>query len=133
VSGPAAQQGGDQNNMRTTLFLFALAWTTSLSADGYEPPGSSPVRFPERSAAQLYGRFCASCHGRDGQANTPKARFSHARNLTDSEWQNDVSDERIFNSIMNGRSVRGNMPAFNKKISEQEADSLVAYVRNLKK
>ena len=119
--------------MRTALFLFALALTASLSADGYEPPGPSAVRFPERSAPQLFGRFCASCHGRDGQANTPRARYSHARNLADSEWQNEVSDERIFNSIMNGRNVRGNMPAFNKKISEQEADSLVTYVRNLKK
>ena len=39
-----------------------------------------------------------------------KARFSHARDLTDAQWQADVSDERIFNSIMNGRNVRGNMP-----------------------
>jgi mono/diheme cytochrome c family protein len=56
--------------------------------------------------------------------------MKHARNLADAEWQSRVSDERIFNSIMNGK---GKMPAYGKKVSEQEIDSLVSYVRALKK
>ncbi|MDQ5846780.1 MAG: cytochrome c [Acidobacteriota bacterium] len=84
-----------------------------------------------RSAAQLYSKNCASCHGKDGRAKTLKAKFNHARNLTNSEWQNDVSDERIFNSVMNGKGKK--MPAFGKKFSEQEIESLVSYVRALKK
>jgi len=83
-----------------------------------------------RGAAELYAKECASCHGRDGRAKTFKAKFNHARNLTDPEWQARVSDERIFNSIMNGK---GKMPAFAKKLSEQEINSLVAYVRGLKR
>lgn len=83
-----------------------------------------------RSAAELYAKHCVSCHGSDGRAKTFKGKLKHARNLTDSEWQGKVSDERIFNSIMNGK---GNMPAYGKKLSEQEIDSLVAYVRGLKK
>ena len=81
-------------------------------------------------AAALYSRNCASCHGRDGRAKTLKAKLNHARNLTDSEWQNRVSDERIFNSVMNGK---GKMPGYGKKLSETEIDSLVNYVRSLKK
>jgi mono/diheme cytochrome c family protein len=84
-----------------------------------------------RSAAQLYSKNCASCHGRDGRAKTLKAKFNHARNLADSSWQNDVSDERLFNSIMNGKGKK--MPAYGKKFSEQEIESLVSYVRALKK
>jgi len=84
------------------------------------------------TAAQLYQRHCVSCHGADGHAKTSKGRFSHARDLTDAQWQADVSDERIFNSIMNGRNKRGNMPAFANKLNEQEANSLVAFVRQLK-
>jgi hypothetical protein len=53
--------------------------------------------------------------------------------LTDAEWQDDVSDERLFNSIMNGRNVRGNMPAFSKKLNDQEAESLVSFVRRFRK
>lgn len=81
-----------------------------------------------RTAAELYAKRCASCHGKDGRAKTFKAKFNHARNLADSEWQANVSDERIFNSIMNGK---GKMPAHGKKLSEQEIDSLVSYVRDL--
>jgi mono/diheme cytochrome c family protein len=84
-----------------------------------------------RPASRLYRRHCVSCHGNDGRAKTSKGKFSHARDLADAQWQSDVSDERIFNSIMNGRNVRGNMPAFAKKLNEQEVNSLVDFVRRL--
>ena len=87
---------------------------------------------PARTAAQLYRRYCVSCHGSDGKSQTSKGRFNHARNLTDPQWQADVSDERIFNSIMNGRDVSGNMPAFSRKLNEKEINSLVTFVRGLK-
>jgi mono/diheme cytochrome c family protein len=54
----------------------------------------------------------------------PRAKSS------DPEWQVNVSDERLFNSITNGK---GKMPSFGKKLSEQEINSLVAYVRILGK
>jgi mono/diheme cytochrome c family protein len=85
-----------------------------------------------RTAPQLYRKYCISCHGSDGRAKTSKGKFSHARDLTDAQWQDEVSDARIFNSILNGRNVRGNMPAFSNKINEKEADSLVNFVRSLK-
>ena len=85
-----------------------------------------------RTAPELYSRYCVSCHGTDGRAKTSKGKFSHARDLTDAQWQSDVTDERIFNSIMNGRNVRGNMPAFSDKLNEKEVDSLVSVVRKFK-
>lgn len=85
-----------------------------------------------RPAAQLYTRYCVSCHGSDGKAKTSKGKFSHARDLTDPQWQADVSDARIFNSIMNGRNERGNMPPFANKVNEKEVDALVEFVRRLK-
>jgi mono/diheme cytochrome c family protein len=86
-----------------------------------------------RSVTQLYSRYCVACHGQDGKSQTKKGKFSHARDLTDTEWQDDVSDERLFNSIMNGRNVRGNMPAFSNKLKDQEAESLVGFVRRFRK
>ena len=85
----------------------------------------------QRSAATLYSKHCDSCHGKDGRAKTFKAKFNHARNLTEPGWQDAVSDERIFNSIANGRG--GKMPGFAKKMSEAEIDSLVLLVRRLKR
>jgi cytochrome c oxidase cbb3-type subunit 3 len=104
------------------VFLLTLA------ADSFGSllPGGS--QNPDASA--LFAKNCATCHGKDGQAKTFKAKFNHARNLTDSQWQASVTDERLFNSITNGR---GHMPAWGKKLSEAEINSLVAYVRQLKK
>jgi mono/diheme cytochrome c family protein len=106
------------------VYLLALALLISTT--------SAESTFKDRPAPQLYRRYCVSCHRSDGKAKTSKGKFSHARDLTDAEWQTDVSDERIFNSIMNGRNVRGNMPAFADKLNEKEADSLVTFVRSFK-
>ena len=89
-----------------------------------------PVSAGAKSAAELYGKNCATCHGKDGRAKTFKGKLKHTRDLTDSEWQDKASDERIFNSIMNGKSK---MPAFGKKLSEQEINALVPFVRGLRK
>jgi mono/diheme cytochrome c family protein len=109
------------------IYVFALAIIVSLAAFARESRGDNP-----RPASQTYRRYCVSCHGSDGKAKTSKGRFSHARDLTDAEWQTNVSDERIFNSITNGRNVRGNMPAFSNKLNEKEVDSLVSFVRGFK-
>ena len=109
------------------IYVLALIVMIGLVGFARESRGDNP-----RPAAQTYRRYCVSCHGSDGKGKTSKGRFSHARDLTEAQWQADVSDERIFNSIMNGRNVRGNMPAFADKLNEKEVESLVGFVRGLK-
>lgn len=101
-----------------------------LAAASPSQPGSGTAAESSPDAAQLYSQNCAKCHGKDGRASGVKAKLGGVRNLTDPEWQGRVSDERIFNSINNGK---GKMPAFSKKLSEADVDSLVNYVRSLKK
>jgi mono/diheme cytochrome c family protein len=124
---PLCLTGYDDVGMRIyTLSLLMLVGLSSFASA--EPAAPSNAR----TAAQLYRRYCVSCHGNDGKAKTSKGRFSHARDLTDAQWHADVTDERIFNSIMNGRDVSGNMPAFSNKMNEKEVESLVTFVRGLK-
>ena len=85
----------------------------------------------KRGATTVFKSKCATCHGKDGRAKTFKAKFNGARNLADSSWQESVTDERIFNSIANGRGRK--MPAFGEKLSQAEIESLVAHVRGFKK
>lgn len=119
--------------MKNALLPFALALTLMAGlvtlATGSAEPQNNSQNTPSTAAA-IYGRRCASCHGKDGRADTFKGKLRSARNLTDPKWQADVSDERIFNSITNGR---GKMPSFGKKQSEAEINSLVSFVRGLKK
>jgi len=112
---------------RMRIYALALAVVVSLAGFVRESRGDNV-----RPASQVYRRYCVSCHGSDGKARTSKGKYSHARDLTDAQWQANVSDERIFNSITNGRNQRGNMPAFADKINEKEVDSLVSFVRGLK-
>jgi mono/diheme cytochrome c family protein len=93
-------------------------------------PAAMATHESAASASELYARHCSECHGKDGRAKGFKAKAKGTRNLTDPQWQERVSDERIFNTINNGK---GHMPAFAKKLSEAEIDSLVQYVRGLKK
>lgn len=116
--------------MRKTTFaiLFVLAFSFSLGVTHALNAAAPNTNTP--NAAGLYTRNCASCHGRDGRAKTAKAKANHARSLVDSEWQERVSDERIYNVVMNGK---GKMPGYGKKLSEREINALVSYVRGLKK
>jgi mono/diheme cytochrome c family protein len=84
----------------------------------------------DTDASVLFEKHCDTCHGKDGQAKTFKAKFNHARNLTDAKWQSEVTDEHLFNSITNGK---GKMPAWGKKLTDAQINSLVTYVRKLKK
>lgn len=115
-----------------TLCLSLLGWQGWARASSalYASEGDGQRSNTTRDAATLFAKNCASCHGKDGRAKTFKAKFNHARNLTDAAWQSEVTDERLFNSINNGR---GHMPAFGKKLSESEIHGLVAFVRQLKK
>lgn len=114
----------------SVMVLILLATFAVVAASRHlHPTGADFATAAAPDAASLFNSQCAKCHGRDGRANTKQGRQMHTRDITNAEWQNDVSDERIFNSISRGK---GKMPAF-KKLSDAQIDSLVSYVRHLRK
>ena len=113
---------------RFLFFIFIAAAAAGLSLFTVFGEGNSEAALSD--AATLYSRQCVSCHGRDGRGRTRRGRQTHARDMTNASWQDDVSDERLFNSINNGR---GKMPSFRKKISENDIDALVAHVRRVRR
>jgi mono/diheme cytochrome c family protein len=114
------------------LFILPAAVVFALLASAnYVSSSIADAHSIAGDAATTYVRQCSSCHGRDGRGRTRKGRQTHARDLTDGAWQDDVSDERLFNSINNGRGKK--MPAFKKSLPENEIDALVGYVRRLRR
>jgi len=109
------------------LAISGAAFLISGATSGHIRTSASDVA---GDATSVYNSKCASCHGQDGRARSMHARHEHARDLTSSEWQDSVSDERIYNSISNGK---GKMPAFKKKLSDSQIDELVSYVRRFRK
>jgi mono/diheme cytochrome c family protein len=115
--------------LTAALILLTFTFIVAASARGaQEGHGRTPTPI---NPAVTYARNCATCHGRDGHAATFKSKHhEHARDLTDARWQEDATDERIFNSISNGK---GKMPAFKRKLTTEQIESLVSYVRGLKR
>jgi mono/diheme cytochrome c family protein len=118
-------------NIKTIRAAVVAAFTVCAGAmlAGGATKGELRAGGPPQEAAALYAKHCAKCHGKDGRAQTLKAKFNKARDLTGADWQRQASDERIFNSIMHGG---GKMPAFKKKLSEAQVESLVTYVRSFR-
>lgn len=71
---------------------------------------------------------CTVCHGRVGAADGPQAPMYQPQDLTDPQWQDSVSDERLLASIQQGRNK---MPAFN--LPDTTAQHLVKLVRMLRR
>ena len=109
------------------LAVFSIFAFTALSSTASRDKSAPPV---SGDAKATFDDKCASCHGKDGRAKTMRGKLSHARNLTDAQWQANVTDERLFNSISNGK---GKMPTFKKSLTDSQIDELVNYVRRLRR
>src|SRR5438132_6801107 len=80
---------------------------------------SSATKDPKVAAgAKLFALNCAHCHGVD--ATGDEGPDLHKAKKT---------DERIKSTILNG--VKGEMPAFGKKLTENDAATLVVFIRSL--
>jgi mono/diheme cytochrome c family protein len=107
-------------------FCFILASPYRLLTSSGQANSSSKS---DADTASLFDSKCAKCHGKDGRAKTMVGKMKHARDFTDPKWQADASDERLINSITNGKK---SMPAFGKALSESQISGLAAYVRNFR-
>jgi mono/diheme cytochrome c family protein len=110
------------------LVIVSVTIVSAIAAIGYREISKTAASAPD--AAATFNSKCAKCHGRDGRSQTFWGRRTHARDLSNGDWQNDVSDERLFNSISNGKAK---MPSYKKSLTESEIDGLVNYVRRLRK
>jgi mono/diheme cytochrome c family protein len=79
-------------------------------------------------ARELFEKNCASCHSKDGRAQTPVARQRHVQDLSECT----LTDEGITQQILRGthdKAVDFKMPSFCTKLSEAEVGSLVPLVK----
>jgi mono/diheme cytochrome c family protein len=80
---------------------------------------NSAIKDPKVTAgAKLFALNCAHCHGID--ATGDEGPDLHKVTKTDA---------RIKSTILNG--VKGEMPAFGKKLTENDAATLVVFIRSL--
>lgn len=85
------------------------------------------------SASDIYKAKCKSCHAEDGSGKTKTGEKEKIKDMSDPAWQKKNSDEEIRKVIAEGSSDNKKMKPFKDKLSAEEIDSLVKYVRSLEK
>jgi mono/diheme cytochrome c family protein len=101
---------------------FALVMALSLSATVYA----------EESSADLWKAKCKGCHGEDGKAKTKMGEKEKIPDFTNADWQKKHSDDAIKDVITNGSKENAKMKPFKDKLTPEQIDGLVKYVRSFK-
>jgi mono/diheme cytochrome c family protein len=78
--------------------------------------------------AALYKTSCGSCHGANGAGETPVGKSLKVRDLRSGEVQKQT-DLELTKIISGGK---GKMPAYGKKMSNDDIQALIAHIRTLK-
>lgn len=102
---------------RASLVVLAIAFAMSVSA------------FAADATADVYKSKCASCHGPDGKGDTPAGKNMKVKDLASDDVQKQ-SDADLAGVIEKGKKP---MPGYEGKLTKDQIDGLVKWVRSLKK
>lgn len=80
-------------------------------------------------AKTIYGQKCTSCHAADGSGNTTMGKKLGARDFASPEVQKET-DAELAAITAKGKNK---MPAYEKSLSADDINGLVAYIRTLAK
>jgi cytochrome c6 len=102
---------------RASLVVLAIAFAMSVSA------------FAADATADVFKSKCASCHGADGKGDTPAGKKMNVKDLASDDVQKQ-SDADLAGVIEKGKKP---MPGYEGKVSKEQIDGLVKWIRTLKK
>ena len=110
----------------------------SLTEDGNIPAPSTTVQANSNPIEETYKNYCSSCHGMEGNADTPTghALKPGPRNFTDTKWQASVDDAHIGAVIKEGGAKNGLSPMmapWGSVLSEDQIKQMIQKIRSFKK
>ena len=113
-----------------------LAMTLSIASAStlFAPRSASADADPK--TVRTWKAKCASCHGVDGKAKTETGEKLGIPDMTSAAWQKKVTDAQMKTAINDGIKREGKpegMDGFKDKLTPEQVDALVAYVRTLGK
>ena len=91
--------------------------------------GGASLVAAQNTGESVFKAKCAMCHGADGSGGTPVGKSLKIRDLRLPEVQKQTNAE-LTQIIAKGK---GKMPPFEGKLSKEQIEQLVAYVRELGK
>ena len=127
------------------LFIacFTVLLTSTITGQQKGKPWDIPAKYKDmksevktsdasvKSGEAVYKKNCASCHGKTGLGDGPKAKTleTFSGNFSSAEYQKET-DGTIFYQIKFGRDE---MPKYDKKLEDTEMWDIVNFIRTLKK
>jgi len=81
------------------------------------------------TGAEIYKTRCSACHGANGAGDTMLGKNMKLRSLASPEVQQE-SDEDLIRITSKGRNK---MPSYERKLSKEQIEDVVKYIRSLKK
>ena len=84
----------------------------------------------EDAGGDLFASKCAACHAKDGSGSTTMGKNLKLRDFGSADVQK-ASDKELKDTITKGKPPK--MPAYAGKLSDAQIDSLVKFIRSLKK
>ena len=101
------------------LGMARILQSNTSKPSGESTAQSSAIKDPKVAAgAKLFALNCAHCHGIDATGDERPDLHKVTK-----------TDERIKSQILNG--VKGEMPAFGKKLTQDDVATLVVFIRSL--
>ncbi|MHC4268055.1 MAG: c-type cytochrome [Planctomycetota bacterium] len=85
------------------------------------------VNASDIDAQGLYENHCVTCHGEDGKGKTLLGEGLGARDFTEKEFQDSITDEKIIEQITKGTEDK--MFPFRDKLTSDEIQALVPVIR----
>jgi mono/diheme cytochrome c family protein len=121
VGRPSAAQGVTMRNLSIAFVGLVAFAPSALAADKTE---------------RLWQAKCAACHGDDGKGQTTKGKEMALKDMTTSDWQKSLTDEKIQKGIEDGvdRTTDGKkqkMDPYKDKLKPEQIADLVKYIRSL--
>jgi mono/diheme cytochrome c family protein len=124
-------------HLRFGLLLVLVAGGCSKAPEETGPGPEVAEVSASRAGEAIFQTRCFVCHGRQGKGDGPASTGLGAavRDLTTPSWQEATSDETIQLVIRNGAQAIGGSAAMtpNRDLSDTEIQSLVRYIRGLRK
>jgi mono/diheme cytochrome c family protein len=77
----------------------------------------------------IFGKKCASCHGKDGSGNPKMAKMLKVELAVNTESVAGMSDDDLTKLLTEGRGKKKPV----KGLSDDDMKNVIAYVRTLKK
>jgi len=84
--------------------------------------------YAQDDVAAVYKSKCQICHGANGNGDTPAGKKIGAKDLHSPEVAK-LSDTELFTIVKKGKEK---MPAYDKKLTDDQIKSLVKYIHTLK-